>query len=230
MARSPRRRDDFFAIYTRALAPASPRGRPGCPRRGRARPPPGLGLPGAKGHRAVARHRPLGDSGRGRAGNHERSGIPYPLLAAHPRINVFDRPRTFRLELGRLSVALSGFPFQREAVHERTPQLPRADRGARRARARRRGRRAERGERRGPKRLRLLDRRGPWLAADTSVCLGASQGSDYGFGRDFDALINPTPVAPRMRPPATWRPGAPLAARSRAVATGGAMIRQDSRG
>ncbi|MCA9565794.1 MAG: metallophosphoesterase, partial [Myxococcales bacterium] len=32
-------------------------------------------------------------------GNHERSRIPYPLLAAHPMIHIFDRPRPVLLEI-----------------------------------------------------------------------------------------------------------------------------------
>jgi exonuclease SbcD len=32
-------------------------------------------------------------------GNHERSAIPYRLLAAHPNIHIFHRPKTFYLEV-----------------------------------------------------------------------------------------------------------------------------------
>jgi DNA repair exonuclease SbcCD nuclease subunit len=46
-------------------------------------------------------------------GNHERSSIPCGLLARHPRLHVFDRPRTFVEE--ELGVALSGFPFTADA-------------------------------------------------------------------------------------------------------------------
>ncbi len=42
-------------------------------------------------------------------GNHERSALTYGLLARHPRLHVFDRPRTFVEE--ELGVALSGLPF-----------------------------------------------------------------------------------------------------------------------
>jgi len=49
-------------------------------------------------------------------GNHERSAIPFPLLAEHPRIHVFDRPRTFTAECGGVRVALAGFPFERHGV------------------------------------------------------------------------------------------------------------------
>src|SRR4051812_28354836 len=47
-------------------------------------------------------------------GNHERSRIPFPLLAVHRNVFVFDRPRTFRAEIAGVSVALSGFPFARD--------------------------------------------------------------------------------------------------------------------
>jgi len=43
-------------------------------------------------------------------GNHERSRIPYPLLAAHKRLHIFDRPRTFLHKTGAMILSLSGFP------------------------------------------------------------------------------------------------------------------------
>ena len=46
-------------------------------------------------------------------GNHERSKIPLHLWGTHPKLHVFDRPKTYLMELGGGSVALSGFPFQR---------------------------------------------------------------------------------------------------------------------
>ncbi len=49
-------------------------------------------------------------------GNHERSAIPFPLLAQHPRIHLFDRPRTFAAEWDGVRVALAGFPFERHGV------------------------------------------------------------------------------------------------------------------
>lgn len=52
-------------------------------------------------------------------GNHERSAIPFPLLAAHPGVNLFDRPRTFALQLRGLSIAISGFPNDRDHIRER---------------------------------------------------------------------------------------------------------------
>ena len=48
-------------------------------------------------------------------GNHERARIPYPILALHGNVHVFDRPRTVTLEARGLRVAFSGFPHAREA-------------------------------------------------------------------------------------------------------------------
>jgi exonuclease SbcD len=47
-------------------------------------------------------------------GNHERSKIPFPLLAAYRNVHVFDRPRTVVLPSPSGPVALSGFPFARD--------------------------------------------------------------------------------------------------------------------
>jgi DNA repair exonuclease SbcCD nuclease subunit len=47
------------------------------------------------------------------AGNHERSRIPYPLLAAHPDIHLVDAPRTVRLRVRGVDLAVAGFPFAR---------------------------------------------------------------------------------------------------------------------
>ena len=44
-------------------------------------------------------------------GNHERSRIPYPLLARHRNVFVFDRPRTFATEVAGVRLALAGFPY-----------------------------------------------------------------------------------------------------------------------
>jgi DNA repair exonuclease SbcCD nuclease subunit len=49
-------------------------------------------------------------------GNHERSEIPYEMLALHPKIHIFDRPRTFATEVNGISVALAGFPYCRNGV------------------------------------------------------------------------------------------------------------------
>ncbi|HEY3450131.1 MAG TPA: metallophosphoesterase [Myxococcales bacterium] len=44
-------------------------------------------------------------------GNHERSAIPFPLLAAHRNVHLFDRPRTHRLEVRGETIAVAGFPY-----------------------------------------------------------------------------------------------------------------------
>jgi hypothetical protein len=46
--------------------------------------------------------------------NYERSRLAYALLARHPNLHVFDRPRTFAGSWPGFTVALSGFPFQRQ--------------------------------------------------------------------------------------------------------------------
>jgi len=51
-------------------------------------------------------------------GNHERSAIPFRLLAEHPRIHIFDRPRTFTEEWNGTRVALAGFPSQRTGARD----------------------------------------------------------------------------------------------------------------
>jgi DNA repair exonuclease SbcCD nuclease subunit len=56
-------------------------------------------------------------------GNHERSRIPYPLLAEHPGIHIFHKPTTFTLEVRGRSVALAGFPYERDAVRTRFADL-----------------------------------------------------------------------------------------------------------
>ncbi len=49
-------------------------------------------------------------------GNHERSALPYPLLASHRCLHIFDRPRTIELEVANTRVALGGFPCERDGV------------------------------------------------------------------------------------------------------------------
>ena len=68
-------------------------------------------------------------------GNHERSKLPFPLLALHRNVFVFDKPRTFTLPGG---IALSGFPYAHDV------------------RARFRGLFAETGHAQQPASLRLL--------------------------------------------------------------------------
>jgi len=51
-------------------------------------------------------------------GNHERSAIPYRLLAAHPNIHIFNRPKTFYLEVNGATLALAGFPYVRDNIRQ----------------------------------------------------------------------------------------------------------------
>jgi DNA repair exonuclease SbcCD nuclease subunit len=56
-------------------------------------------------------------------GNHERSKIPFKILSLHPNIHIFDFPRTFVFEKNGSRIALSGFPYCRENVRARFPEL-----------------------------------------------------------------------------------------------------------
>ena len=56
-------------------------------------------------------------------GNHERGRIPHLRFAQHPGIHVFDRPRTFVVEIRNTRVALAGFPSERDAVRARFADL-----------------------------------------------------------------------------------------------------------
>ena len=55
-------------------------------------------------------------------GNHERSRLPFPLLALHENLHVFHAPRTVHLEARGLRVAFAGFPFVPD-VRARFPAL-----------------------------------------------------------------------------------------------------------
>src|SRR5690606_35456248 len=56
-------------------------------------------------------------------GNHERARIPHARFAMHPLIHIFDRPRTFAVDVRGQRIALSGFPFQRRDVRSRFSDL-----------------------------------------------------------------------------------------------------------
>ena len=56
-------------------------------------------------------------------GNHERSRIPHSHLAAHPRLHIFSHPRTLRIQVRGLQVAITGFPYERRNVRERFPGI-----------------------------------------------------------------------------------------------------------
>lgn len=56
-------------------------------------------------------------------GNHERSALPYPMLASHENLHVLDRPRSVKLEIGERRVAVGGFPCQRDGIRDRFEEL-----------------------------------------------------------------------------------------------------------
>lgn len=56
-------------------------------------------------------------------GNHERGRLPHLRFAKHPRIHIFDRPRTFVAEVRGVRVALTGFPSERDEVRSRFTHL-----------------------------------------------------------------------------------------------------------
>lgn len=56
-------------------------------------------------------------------GNHERSAIPYRILAAHPNIHIFDHPKTYLLETQAGTLALAGFPYVRHNIRTLFPHV-----------------------------------------------------------------------------------------------------------
>jgi DNA repair exonuclease SbcCD nuclease subunit len=56
-------------------------------------------------------------------GNHERSNIPYSILAAHPNIFIFEKPMCFVREISGVRLALAGFPFVRHGIRQRFPEI-----------------------------------------------------------------------------------------------------------
>ena len=112
-----RRGPDFFSNTRRALEPAI-RGEVDVVVHGgdflyRSKVPPGL---------VAAALEPLLEVADGGVpvvlvpGNHERSILPYPLLASHENLHLFDRPRTVVLDLNGVRAGFSGFPCEREGV------------------------------------------------------------------------------------------------------------------
>jgi DNA repair exonuclease SbcCD nuclease subunit len=63
-------------------------------------------------------------------GNHERSRLPFPLLALHDGLHVFDRPRTVVVEREGVRVAFTGFPYVRNVRQCVRALLDDASRGA----------------------------------------------------------------------------------------------------
>jgi DNA repair protein SbcD/Mre11 len=119
-----RRGEDFFASFERALQPAL-RGEVDLVVHGgdvffRSKVKPGLVL------RAFEPLKRIADAGVPVfvvPGNHERSAIPFPLLAAHPGVHIFDRPRTFTVNVRGADVALAGFPCERLRIRDRFAEL-----------------------------------------------------------------------------------------------------------
>jgi DNA repair exonuclease SbcCD nuclease subunit len=56
-------------------------------------------------------------------GNHERSRIPHARFAAHPNIRIFDCPRTYTIDIRGRRIAFAGFPYERDDVRSRFPEL-----------------------------------------------------------------------------------------------------------
>jgi DNA repair protein SbcD/Mre11 len=118
-----RRGPDFFACFERALEPAL-RGQADVVVHGgdllyRSRVPAWLV------QRALAPLVRVADAGVPvllLPGNHERSAIPYPLLAAHDRLHVFHGPSTVVIESKGLRVAFAGIPYAR-SVGQAFPAL-----------------------------------------------------------------------------------------------------------
>jgi len=110
----PRRGDDFFANFARALAPAMA-GRVDLVLHGgdlfyRSRVSTGLVKRVLEPIRAVTAQ---GIPFVFLPGNHERSAAPFPLLWDVPGLYVFARPETLRFDLAGLRLALAGFPHVR---------------------------------------------------------------------------------------------------------------------
>jgi DNA repair exonuclease SbcCD nuclease subunit len=56
-------------------------------------------------------------------GNHERGRIPQIRFAQHPRIHLFDRPRTYLIDVRGVRVAVAGFPSERHDVRTKFADL-----------------------------------------------------------------------------------------------------------
>src|SRR5215831_14380859 len=56
-------------------------------------------------------------------GNHERGRIPQIRFAQHPRIHLFDRPRTFTVDVRGTRLAVAGFPSERHDVRTQFNEL-----------------------------------------------------------------------------------------------------------
>ncbi|MEO8621563.1 MAG: metallophosphoesterase [bacterium] len=56
-------------------------------------------------------------------GNHERSRLPHTHFASHPNLHIFDRPRTFHVDVRGAAIAFSGFPYERRNARARFSEL-----------------------------------------------------------------------------------------------------------
>jgi DNA repair exonuclease SbcCD nuclease subunit len=56
-------------------------------------------------------------------GNHERSALPYPLLASHENLHVLDQPKTVELGFDGTRLAIGGFPCERDDIRDRFESL-----------------------------------------------------------------------------------------------------------
>jgi DNA repair protein SbcD/Mre11 len=61
-------------------------------------------------------------------GNHERGRIPRIRFAQHPRIHLFDRPRTFTVDIRGMRLSVAGFPSERHDVRTQFGDLLEATR------------------------------------------------------------------------------------------------------
>ena len=119
-----RRGDDFFLNFTRALEPAR-RGEVDAVVHGgdilfRSK------VPARLVDMAFAPLKDIADRGVKVflvPGNHERSRIPFGLLAVHRNIHIFSQPSTFFLKSQGTIVALSGFPYWRHNVRKQFSRL-----------------------------------------------------------------------------------------------------------
>ncbi len=119
-----RRGPDFFANFERALAPAL-RGEADVVVHGgdllyRSR------VPAALVHRALQPLLRVAEAGVPVLlvpGNHERSVLPRPLFALHPRLHVFRAPETVVVARAGLRVAVAGLPYVRDVRSSFLAQL-----------------------------------------------------------------------------------------------------------
>jgi len=56
-------------------------------------------------------------------GNHERSNIPYGILAVHPNIFIFEKPICFMKQIQDMEICLAGFPHVRYGIRERFSEI-----------------------------------------------------------------------------------------------------------